>query len=117
MIAWHAAVTYRVYRGRLRARLRLHGDRRSAALPRRAAPSPRLAVPAGSVAIAAGQTGIYPAETPGGWNIIGRTPVKPYDPARPSRSSFMPAIASAFARIDATEFDRTTRSDGVSAER
>ncbi len=41
------------------------------AAPRRA--SPRTAVPAGSVAIAGGQTGIYPAVTPGGWNIIGRT--------------------------------------------
>ena len=50
------------------------------ALPRR--PSPRQKVPAGSVAIAAGQTGIYPAETPGGWHLIGRTPVKPYDPSR-----------------------------------
>ena len=53
--------------------------------PRIAAPrrdTPRAAVPPGSVAIAGGQTGIYPAVTPGGWNIIGRTPVKPYDPAR-----------------------------------
>ena len=41
------------------------------AAPRRA--SPRTAVPAGSVAIAGGQTGVYPAVTPGGWNIIGRT--------------------------------------------
>src|SRR5688572_22154512 len=55
-------------------------DRRIAA-PRRI--SPRTAVPAGSVAIAGGQTGIYPSSTPGGWNIIGRTPLKPYDPSRP----------------------------------
>jgi allophanate hydrolase subunit 1 len=34
------------------------------------------------VAIAGGQTGIYPSTTPGGWNIIGRTPLRPYDPAR-----------------------------------
>jgi inhibitor of KinA len=53
--------------------------------PRIAAPrrsTPRVAVPAGSVAIAGGQTGVYPAATPGGWNIIGRTSVLPYDPAR-----------------------------------
>lgn len=50
------------------------------AAPRRT--SPRTAVPAGSVAIAGGQTGIYPAVTPGGWNIIGRTPLRPYDPDR-----------------------------------
>ena len=51
------------------------------AAPRRA--SPRTAVPAGSVAIAGPQTGVYPSVTPGGWNIIGRTPLKPFDPGRP----------------------------------
>ena len=50
------------------------------AMPRRTVP--RTAVPAGSVAIAGGQTGVYPRITPGGWNIIGRTPLKPYDPQR-----------------------------------
>jgi inhibitor of KinA len=42
------------------------------AVPRRS--SPRLRVPAGSVGIAGGQTGVYPLETPGGWQLIGRTP-------------------------------------------
>ncbi len=41
--------------------------------------TPRLSVPAGSVAIAQKQTGIYPVESPGGWQIIGRTPVKMFD--------------------------------------
>jgi len=41
--------------------------------------TPRLSVPAGSVAIAQKQTGIYPMESPGGWQIIGRTPVKIFD--------------------------------------
>jgi inhibitor of KinA len=50
------------------------------AAPRRA--SPRTAVPAGSVAIAGAQTGIYPTSTPGGWNIIGRTSLLPFDPRR-----------------------------------
>jgi inhibitor of KinA len=39
-------------------------------------------VSAGSVGIAASQTGIYPLETPGGWRIIGRTPLVLYDPRR-----------------------------------
>ncbi|HBD63586.1 MAG TPA: allophanate hydrolase [Clostridiales bacterium] len=43
-------------------------------------PSPRTAIPAGSVGIAGSQTGMYPSETPGGWQLIGRTPVKLYDP-------------------------------------
>jgi KipI family sensor histidine kinase inhibitor len=49
-------------------------------LPRRPAPRPR--VPAGSVAIAGQQTGIYPAATPGGWHLIGRTSLRMFDPDR-----------------------------------
>lgn len=41
--------------------------------------SPRTAIPAGSVGIAGKQTGVYPIETPGGWQIIGRTPLKLFD--------------------------------------
>ncbi len=44
--------------------------------------TPRLSVPAGSVAIAQKQTGIYPIQSPGGWKIIGRTPVKLFDPEK-----------------------------------
>lgn len=44
--------------------------------------SPRVAVPAGSVGIANGQTGIYPVTSPGGWQLIGRTPLKIFDPDR-----------------------------------
>jgi KipI family sensor histidine kinase inhibitor len=42
--------------------------------------SPRLRVPAGSVAVADALTGIYPMESPGGWRLIGRTPLSIYDP-------------------------------------
>jgi KipI family sensor histidine kinase inhibitor len=45
-------------------------------------PEPRLRVPAGSVAIAGSQTGIYPAESPGGWHLLGRTPLRIADPDR-----------------------------------
>jgi KipI family sensor histidine kinase inhibitor len=41
---------------------------------------PRQLVPAGSVGIAKNQTGIYPIDSPGGWQLIGRTPIKLYDP-------------------------------------
>ena len=44
--------------------------------------TPRLLVPAGSVAIAQKQTGIYSMESPGGWQILGRTPVKLFDPEK-----------------------------------
>ena len=47
-------------------------------------PTPRRAVAAGSVGIAGGQTGIYPTQTPGGWRLIGRTPLRMFDaPAEP----------------------------------
>ena len=72
------------------------------AAPRRA--TPRLRVPAGSVAVAAGQTGIYPAETPGGWSLIGRCPIKPYDPERAQPFLFHPGDRVRFHRIGETEF-------------
>lgn len=43
---------------------------------------PRVQVPAGSVGIAGEQTGIYPQASPGGWNIIGQTPIRLFDAAR-----------------------------------
>ncbi|MCP1358185.1 5-oxoprolinase subunit PxpB [Aneurinibacillus migulanus] len=56
----------------------LGGMPEAIAAPRR--PSPRLAIPAGSVGIAGKQTGVYPIETPGGWQIIGRTPIELFIP-------------------------------------
>jgi KipI family sensor histidine kinase inhibitor len=53
--------------------------------PRIAAPrkaEPRMRVPAGSVGIAGRQTGIYPLESPGGWQLIGRTDIRLFDPRR-----------------------------------
>ena len=75
--------------------------------PRIAAPrrsSPRLRVPAGSVAVAAGQTGIYPAETPGGWSLIGRCPIKPYDPGRDQPFLFQAGDRVRFHRISETGY-------------
>jgi KipI family sensor histidine kinase inhibitor len=56
--------------------------------PRRA--SPRLEVPAGSVGIGGEQTGIYPATSPGGWQLIGRTELPLFDPARRSPTLLQP---------------------------
>jgi inhibitor of KinA len=44
--------------------------------------TPRTNIPGGSVGIAGKQTGIYPIDSPGGWQLIGRTPLKLYDPFR-----------------------------------
>jgi inhibitor of KinA len=46
--------------------------------------TPRTRIPAGSVAIGANYTGIYPFESPGGWNIIGRTSLRLFNPSQPS---------------------------------
>lgn len=81
VIRLHTATIYRVYMigftpgypymGELPQRL---------AVPRRS--TPRTRVPKGSVGIAQRQTGIYPVESPGGWQIIGWTPIELFDPGR-----------------------------------
>ena len=73
------------------------------ALPRRS--NPRMRVPAGSVAIAAGQTGIYPMETPGGWHLIGRTPVRPFDESRVEPVLFRPGDRVRFRPVSREQFD------------
>jgi inhibitor of KinA len=74
------------------------------AMPRQS--TPRVRVPAGSVGIAGVQTGIYPAETPGGWQLVGRTPVKPFDPARAEPFLMKAGDAVQFYPISPAEFDR-----------
>ncbi len=69
------------------------------ALPRRS--TPRTQVPAGSVAIARDQTCVYPLETPGGWNLIGRTPLALFDPQATPACRLAPGDAIRFVRIDA----------------
>ena len=73
-------------------------------LPRRA--TPRTRVPAGSVGIANAQTCVYSFETPGGWNVIGRTPLAVFDPAREPASLFAPGDRVRFNAIGRGEFDR-----------
>ena len=66
--------------------------------------SPRTNVPAGSVAIAELQTAIYPQPTPGGWNIIGRSPDVLFDPSRSHPSLLMAGDCVEFVEIDLAEF-------------
>jgi inhibitor of KinA len=103
VVAIHSAGTYRVYLvGFVPGFAYLASVDPQIAAPRR--PAPRTAVPSGSVAIAGEQTGVYPSSTPGGWNIIGRTPVKPYDPSRREPFLFKPGDRVRFRRITAPEF-------------
>ena len=66
--------------------------------------TPRTRVPAGSVAIGGAQTGIYPRELPGGWQIIGRTPLVLFDPARDIPALLSPGQKVRFTRIRRDEF-------------
>jgi KipI family sensor histidine kinase inhibitor len=85
----HASVEYRVFMlGFLPGFAYMGTVDETIAAPRRA--TPRVKVPAGSVGIAGRQTGIYPHESPGGWQLIGRTPVEVFDPARTPPSIFAP---------------------------
>lgn len=72
------------------------------ALPRLA--TPRTRVPAGSVGIGGAQTGIYPRESPGGWRLIGRTPLRLFDPARERPSLLAPGDRVRFVAIDDARF-------------
>ncbi|HVE10085.1 MAG TPA: 5-oxoprolinase subunit PxpB [Paraburkholderia sp.] len=67
--------------------------------PRRA--EPRVEVPAGSVGIGGAQTGIYPAVSPGGWQLIGRTEVPLFDPARTPPTLLQPGDRVRFAIAEA----------------
>jgi inhibitor of KinA len=69
-------------------------------------PSPRIKVPRGSVAIGGSQTGAYPAETPGGWRIIGRTPVNLFDPLREIPTPMQPGDKVQFAPISEADYLR-----------
>ncbi len=105
VIALHAAAQYRVYLlGFVPGFPYMAAVDARIAAPRRA--TPRTAVPAGSVAIAGRQTGIYPLVTPGGWNIIGRSPARLFDLNRPEPFLFRAGDRVRFRRISRAEFDR-----------
>ncbi|MEL6478255.1 MAG: 5-oxoprolinase subunit PxpB [Pseudomonadota bacterium] len=75
--------------------------------------TPRVHVPQGSVAIAVGLTVIYPVESPGGWNLIGRCPVPLFDPGAPSPALLAPGDRVRFEAIDPAAYD--TISAAISA--
>lgn len=81
----------------------LGGLPRELELPRRT--EPRVRVPKNSVAIAQALTAIYPWESPGGWHLIGRTPIALFDLRRPEPILWAAGDEVVFARIDRNEFD------------
>ena len=67
---------------------------------------PRRQVPAGAVGIAGKQTGIYPTESPGGWNIIGQTPLSLFDPQDATPTLLKSSDRLSFYSISPAEFER-----------
>ena len=85
------------------------------ATPRHA--TPRRSVPAGSVGIAARQTGVYPFATPGGWQLIGRTPLAMFRADRAPMSLIALGDRVRFRGITRQEFARLAEAEGVAASR
>lgn len=105
LIARHSAATYTVAMiGFAPGFPYLSGLDPALALPRLA--TPRTRVPAGSVAIGGAQTGLYPRESPGGWRLLGRTPLRLFDPTRAMPSLLAPGDRVRFRPIPADDFDR-----------
>jgi inhibitor of KinA len=67
--------------------------------------SPRPRVPAGSVGIGGRQTGVYPVDSPGGWRLIGRTPLRLFDPARTDPFLVRAGDTVRFVSVDRTTFE------------
>lgn len=109
VIAWHTATVYKVYMLGFLPGFAYMGvlDERIAAPRLR---HPRRQVPAGSVGIAGRQTGIYPLDAPGGWNLIGRTPLRMFDAARAEPVYLRPGDEITFYPISSAVFDQIAQS-------
>jgi len=73
--------------------------------------TPRTGVPAGSVGIAGDQTGVYPVDSPGGWRLIGRTPLRMFDPSATPPTRLQAGDQVRFASISRAEFERLAEKD------
>jgi antagonist of KipI len=101
----HAAAEYRVaFLGFSPGFAYLTGLPAELAIPRRE--SPRARVPAGSVAIGGEYTAVYPTESPGGWRLIGRSPVRLFDPSASPPALLRAGDRVRFEPIDADELAR-----------
>lgn len=106
VIALHAGTLYRVYVQGFLPGFAYLGDLPEALdLPRRA--SPRVRVPPGAVAIAQRMTGIYPVESPGGWHLLGNTPLRFFDPLWSPPTLFAPGDGVRFVPVEADEHAAT----------
>lgn len=114
VIARHTAPTYRIYMlGFTPGFPYLGGMDPSIAAPRRK--EPRIHIPAGSVGIAGEQTGVYPIVSPGGWQLIGRTPLRLFDPQREQPILLSAGAGIRFVPIDEETFRKMEEKEGERA--
>jgi len=107
VVRLHSAAEYLVYMiGFMPGFAYLGGLPERIATPRRK--TPRTAVPAGTVGIGGRQTGVYPLVSPGGWNLIGRTPVKIFDIARAEPTLLGTGDRVRFRPMTRAEFDEAS---------
>ncbi|MEY4938839.1 MAG: KipI antagonist [Verrucomicrobiota bacterium] len=107
VIRLHSAADYQVHAiGFVPGFAYLGGLPRVLHTPRRA--TPRARVVAGSVGIGGSQTGVYPLATPGGWNLIGRSPLRLFDPASSPPTLLRAGDRVKFSPISTVEFARLT---------
>ncbi len=105
VIAAHIASTFKVYvLGFMPGLAYVAGLDQALYLPRRS--QPRVRVPRSSVAIAMDMTTIYPFESPGGWHLIGRTPLWMFDQRREQPVFLAPGDSLRFQRVDRATYDR-----------
>ncbi len=106
VVGRHEAAAYRVaFLGFTPGFAYLHGLPADLSLPRRSAPR---SLPAGAVAIADGRAGVYPSAGPGGWWVLGTTPVALFDPWRAAPTALLPGDEVRFAALADRPDDATT---------
>ena len=104
IISLHSGNIYTVYGiGFLPGFLYLGGLKKALHIPRRS--TPRLEVPRGAIAIGGDQTGIYPQHTPGGWHILGKTPVSLFNPRSEKPCFATPGDKIKFRPVSRAEFE------------
>jgi KipI family sensor histidine kinase inhibitor len=108
VIAAHLASPFKVYvLGFMPGLAYIAGLEQSLYLPRRS--QPRVRVPRSSVGIAMDMTTIYPFESPGGWHLVGRTPLWMFDQRHEQPVFLAPGDSLAFQRVDRRTYDRIAR--------
>ena len=110
VIRCHSGATYHVYMVGFLPGYPYLGDLAAEiALPRKITPS--LRIPARSIAIAERMTAVYPIESPGGWHVIGRTPMRLFDETATLPALLAPGDRVRFSPVTRHEYDRLSKND------